>query len=89
MLTHGQFSTSEVQKLRNQLLDVGNKRKDGKFVAEDGTVPPGEAEISELYERCVQWSGIVLERYGLGHHNLHFVHVTWRLTASLQKRKCT
>lgn len=43
-------------------MDVGNKRKDGKFVAEDGTVPPGEAEISELYERCVQWSGIVLER---------------------------
>ncbi|KJK86194.1 hypothetical protein H633G_09950 [Metarhizium anisopliae BRIP 53284] len=71
--TKSKFSTSEVQKLRNQLLDVGNKRKDGKFVAEDGTVPPGEAEISELYERCVQWSGIVLERKGN-------VHESWRPT---------
>ncbi|EFY89015.1 hypothetical protein MAC_04946 [Metarhizium acridum CQMa 102] len=71
--TKSKFSTSEVQKLRSQLLDIGNKRKDGKFVAEDGTVPPGEAEISELYERCVQWSGMVLERKGN-------VHESWRPT---------
>ncbi|OAA33296.1 putative protein family UPF0662 [Moelleriella libera RCEF 2490] len=55
---------NEVQKLRNQLLEVGEKRKDGKFLCEDGTVPTGEADISELYERCVMWSDLVLERKG-------------------------
>ncbi|OAA39412.1 putative protein family UPF0662 [Metarhizium rileyi] len=71
--TKSKFSTGEVQKLRNQLLEVGSKRKDGKFVAEDGTVPPGEADISDLYERCVKWSDLVLERKGK-------VHEQWRPT---------
>lgn len=41
---------------------MGEKRKDGKFVADDGSEPPGSAEISELYNRCVKWSDLVLER---------------------------
>ncbi|KAG5985847.1 hypothetical protein E4U54_005761, partial [Claviceps lovelessii] len=52
---------------------VGEKRKDGKFVSADGTISPGEADISELYERCVQWSDMVLERKGN-------VHDQWRPT---------
>ncbi|GAB0135743.1 beige/BEACH domain protein [Epichloe bromicola] len=71
--TKSKFSTNEVQKLRNQLLEVGEKRKDGKFVCADGTIPPGEAEIRELYERCVEWSDLVLERRGK-------VHEQWRPT---------
>jgi hypothetical protein len=65
-------------------LDVGNKRIDGKFVAEDGTIPPGEAEISELYDRCIKWSDLVVERYAetLIEHNV------FKLTRScVQKRK--
>ncbi|KAG6003003.1 hypothetical protein E4U43_000984 [Claviceps pusilla] len=71
--TKSKFSTSEVQKLKNQLLEVGEKRKDGKFVSADGTISPGEADISKLYERCVQWSDMVLERKGN-------VHDQWRPT---------
>lgn len=62
--TKSKFSASEVQKLKNQLLEVGERRKNGKFACADGSIPPGEAEIRELYERCVQWSDIVLERKG-------------------------
>jgi hypothetical protein len=51
-----------VQKLRKQLLEIGDQRKDGNFIAEDGTVPPGNEEINELYNRCLKWSDIVLER---------------------------
>ncbi|KAG6211194.1 hypothetical protein E4U50_002390 [Claviceps purpurea] len=71
--TKSKFSTSEVQKLRSQLLEVGEKRRNGKFVSPDGTISPGEAEISELYERCVKWSDMVLERKGV-------VHDQWRPT---------
>ncbi|KAG6037292.1 hypothetical protein E4U41_005234 [Claviceps citrina] len=62
--TKSKFSTTEVEKLRRQLLEVGEKRKNGRFVSADGTIPPGEANVSELYERCVQWSDLVLERKG-------------------------
>ncbi|KAG5922701.1 hypothetical protein E4U61_004663 [Claviceps capensis] len=71
--TKSKFSTSEVQKLRSQLLEIGEKRRNGKFVSPDGTISPGEAEISELYERCVKWSDMVLERKGV-------VHDQWRPT---------
>ncbi|KAF4120031.1 Protein of unknown function (DUF2408) [Geosmithia morbida] len=59
-----QFSVSEVEKLRKQLLDLGEKRIDGKFCNKDGSMPPGSEEVSELYERCLQWSDMVLERKG-------------------------
>ncbi|KAK5992204.1 CUB1 family protein C30C2.08 [Cladobotryum mycophilum] len=62
--TKAKFSTTEVQKLQKQLHEVGEKRKDGVFVAEDGSVPPGSQEINELYQRCVKWSEAVLERKG-------------------------
>lgn len=62
--TKSKFSTNEVQKLQKQLLELGESQKDGKFVAADGTTPPGSEEVSDLYNRCVQWSELVLERKG-------------------------
>lgn len=63
--TKARFSSHEVQKLQKQLLDIGEKRKDGQFIAEDGSVPKGSVEIGELYQRCLKWSEIVLERQGV------------------------
>jgi hypothetical protein len=57
------FSTSEVQKLRTQLIEVGSERKDGVFLAEDGSEPVGGPEVCQLYTRCLKWSDLVLERY--------------------------
>ncbi|KAL6864095.1 hypothetical protein J3F83DRAFT_744570 [Trichoderma novae-zelandiae] len=62
--TKAKFSSAEVQKLQRQLLDIGEKRKDGQFVDENGNVPPGSVEIGELYQRCLKWSEMVLERKG-------------------------
>lgn len=36
--------------------------KDGKFLAEDGSVPEGQEIVVALLERCLLWSQIVLER---------------------------
>ena len=57
-----QFSTSEVRRLQKQLLEVGESQVDGKFCAADGSIPAGSEEVSELYNRCVKWSEMVLER---------------------------
>jgi hypothetical protein len=58
-----QFSISEVKKLRNQLMEVGDKRQGGKFCSLDGSIPPGADEVNDLYERCLKWSDMVLERW--------------------------
>jgi hypothetical protein len=63
--TKAKFSTSEVQKLKNQLLEIGEKRIEGKFCAQDGSVPPGGEEVCDLYQRCVYWADLVLERKGV------------------------
>ncbi|PHH64241.1 hypothetical protein CDD81_4855 [Ophiocordyceps australis] len=63
--TKAKFSTIEVQKLRKQLLEIGEQRKDGKFMSEDGAEPSGCTEICELYNRCLKWSDMVLERKGV------------------------
>ncbi|KAH7325782.1 hypothetical protein B0I35DRAFT_421169 [Stachybotrys elegans] len=63
--TKSKFSTSEVQNLRKQLVEIGDKRKDGKFVGEDGSEPAGGPEVCELYNRCLVWSDMVLERKGV------------------------
>ena len=36
---------------------------DGKFLAEDKSAPAGQEIVTELLERCLMWSKIVLERY--------------------------
>ena len=53
-----------MQRLQKQLADVGDKRKDGKFVAEDGSEVAGNDELTALYERCCMWSELVLDRKG-------------------------
>ncbi|RDA82735.1 hypothetical protein CP532_2412 [Ophiocordyceps camponoti-leonardi (nom. inval.)] len=60
-----QFSTTDVQRLRKQLVEIGDRRKDGKFTAEDGSEPRGCPEICQLYEKCITWSDLVLERKGM------------------------
>ena len=58
-----QFSTTEVKKLQVQIQEIDEKRKDGNFVAEDGNVPGGNAEVCDLLQRCLQWAELVLERF--------------------------
>lgn len=43
---------------------MGESRNDGKFCSSDGGNPPGADEVLDLYERCLKWSDIVLERKG-------------------------
>ncbi|KAH7011408.1 hypothetical protein EDB80DRAFT_640825 [Ilyonectria destructans] len=63
--TKSKFSTTEVKKLRNQIVEIGDRHNGGKFTAEDGTVVPGGEEVRELYQRCLKWSDLVLERKGV------------------------
>ncbi|KAF6817980.1 hypothetical protein CSOJ01_02117 [Colletotrichum sojae] len=63
--TRSKFSASEVQKLQAQLRDIDETRKDGKFVGPEGNEPAGSDEVSELLEKCLKWSDIVLERKGV------------------------
>lgn len=35
---------------------------DGKFLAEDSTTPAGQHVVTELLDRCLKWSEIVLIR---------------------------
>ncbi|KAF4994787.1 hypothetical protein FDECE_12992 [Fusarium decemcellulare] len=62
--TKSKFSTSEVKKLRNQILEIGEAHNGGKFTAEDGSLVQGGEEVRELYNRCLRWSDLVLERQG-------------------------
>lgn len=60
-----QFNTTEVEKLKTQLKEIDASRVDGQFVTDDGKVAKGSEEISELLERALTWSDIVLERKGV------------------------
>ncbi|KAJ9156643.1 DUF2408 domain protein [Pleurostoma richardsiae] len=62
--TRTRFSVTEVEKLRSQLKDIGLKRVDGKFLNANGEVATGSDEVSDLLERCLQWTELVLERKG-------------------------
>ncbi|SPJ73793.1 related to UPF0662 protein C30C2.08 [Fusarium torulosum] len=62
--TKSKFSTTEVKKLRNQILEIGEKHNGGTFTAEDGTLEEGGEVLRDLYHRCVRWSDMVLERQG-------------------------
>jgi hypothetical protein len=58
----GQFSSTEVEKLRAQLKEIDAQRVDGNFVSADGEIPAGNEEVVDLLERCLMWSNIVLDR---------------------------
>ena len=58
-------------------MEIGEQRKDGKFTAEDGTEPKGGPEICDLYNRCLKWSDLVLERYA---------HTAWTSALAIANR---
>lgn len=60
-----QFSSTEVEKLRAQLSEIDEQRKDGKFVSSDGSMIAGSDEVADLLQRCLNWSRTVFERYVL------------------------
>lgn len=62
--TKSKFSSNEVKKLRNQILEIGESHNGGKFTAEDGSLVEGSEEVRDLYNRCLRWSDLVLERQG-------------------------
>jgi len=53
-----------VQKLQGQLKDIDSTRVDGKFLAANGEIAPGNDDFSDLLQRCLHWSEIVLSRKG-------------------------
>ena len=65
LLIFPQFNTSEVKKLQAQLKEIDAQRQDGKFVTAGGQVAKGSEEVSELLNRVLLWSDIVLERKGV------------------------
>ncbi|KAM0432281.1 hypothetical protein ACHAPT_004821 [Fusarium lateritium] len=62
--TKSKFSSNEVKKLRNQILEIGEGHNGGKFTNEDGSPLEGGEEVRELYNRCLRWADLVLERKG-------------------------
>lgn len=60
-----QFNRTEVEKLKAQLQDIGAQRVDGQFKTADGEVVKGSDEVSQLIERALSWSELVLERKGV------------------------
>ncbi|PSR98962.1 hypothetical protein BD289DRAFT_361635 [Coniella lustricola] len=63
--TKSKFNRSEVEKLKAQLQEISAKRVDGKFKTADGEDAKGSDEVSQLLDRCLAWSDIVLERKGV------------------------
>lgn len=57
-----QFPVGEVQGFQGQLREIEATMVDGKFLAEDSTTPAEQHLATELLERCLKWSEIVLAR---------------------------
>ncbi|KAI0143985.1 hypothetical protein F4776DRAFT_675551 [Hypoxylon sp. NC0597] len=62
--TKSKFSPSEIHKREAELKEIGEKRKDGQFVDADGNVLKGSEDVSNLLDRCLEYTQIVLERNG-------------------------
>ncbi|CAN8105638.1 unnamed protein product [Discula destructiva] len=63
--TKATFNTTEFEKLKSQLKEIDAKRIDGRFTTEDGKTARGNEEMSQLLERALHWSDIVIERKGV------------------------
>lgn len=59
---YDQFSSSEVKRLQDQVKEIDTQRVGGHFVNASGGIPDGSHEVSDLLERILKWSEIVLER---------------------------
>ena len=44
------------------MKEIDAQRVDGHFVNTSGGIPAGSHEVSELLERILKWSEIILER---------------------------
>lgn len=62
--TRHTVSTTELTELQKKIQEIGDQRKDGKFVAEDGTVLAGSDIANSLLDRCLRWAEMSLERKG-------------------------
>lgn len=58
-----QFSPAEIHKRESELREIGEKRKDGQFVDENGNILKGSENISGLLDRCLDYTKIILEKY--------------------------
>lgn len=54
-----------MEKLKAQLQEIDRQRIAGQFRTEDDSIIKGSDEVSELLERALTWSDIVLERKGV------------------------
>ncbi|SPN97522.1 related to UPF0662 protein C30C2.08 [Cephalotrichum gorgonifer] len=62
--TRPTVSMSEIGELRQKIQAIASERKNGLFVAKDGSVPAGNDIVNGLLERCLHWSELSLERKG-------------------------
>ncbi|KAL8857336.1 MAG: hypothetical protein Q9178_006102 [Gyalolechia marmorata] len=62
--TRQKFPNSEVQGFQALLREIQGTMVDGKFLAENRTTPAGQGLATELLNRCLEWSEIVLSRQG-------------------------
>lgn len=62
--TRSKFNPKEIHKLRSQLDEINAKRVDGNFVDESSKVLNGSDKVSELLDRCLRYTEVVLGRNG-------------------------
>ncbi|KAL2888882.1 UPF0662 protein [Ceratocystis lukuohia] len=62
--TRSKFSNSEVHKLSLQLAEIDAMRKEGNFLAPDGSVAEGSDTVSLLLFKCMKWAEIVQVKKG-------------------------
>lgn len=58
-----QFNSKDVNKFKEQLLEIKSKQADGHFVSVSGIKPAGDDEVGHLLDRALWWVDTVLERY--------------------------
>ncbi|KAL8899101.1 MAG: hypothetical protein Q9192_001736 [Flavoplaca navasiana] len=62
--TRQKFPKGEIEGFQDQLREMQATMVDGKFMAENSTTPAGQNVATELLDRCLKWSEIVLSRQG-------------------------
>lgn len=62
--TRTNFSISEIQKLKNQLVKIDHQRLEGHFVNANGQIINGSYELGELLDYCFAWSAMSLKQEG-------------------------
>jgi len=55
-------SGDELVPLQDRLAAVDTQRKDGKWIAKDGSIPPGQANLIQLLEDCYEIKDQIMDR---------------------------